>query len=64
MAQRRPGSTDRYRLATGRGARLDAADPLTHEEWLAVAHVDARDAEGRIFLAAPLDVETLDAGEP
>ncbi len=59
VAQRRPGSTDRYRLASGRGARLDAADPLTHEEWLAVAHVDARDAEGRIFLAAPLDVETL-----
>ena len=61
VAQRRSGSTDRYRLATGRGARLDASDPLTHEEWLAVAHVDARDAEGRIFLAAPLDVSTLTA---
>ena len=59
VAQRRPGSTDRYRLATGRGAKLDAADPLTHEEWLAVAHVDARDAEGRVFLAAPLDVSTM-----
>ncbi len=59
VAQRRPGSTDRYRLASGRGAKLDAADPLTHEEWLAVAHVDARDAEGRIFLAAPLDIDTL-----
>ena len=61
IAQRRAGSTDRYRLATGRGARLDVSDPLTHEEWLAVAHVDARDAEGRIFLAAPLDVSTVDA---
>lgn len=61
IAQRRPGSTDRYRLATGRGAKLDAADPLTHEEWLAVAHVDARDAEGRIFLAAPLDISTIEA---
>jgi ATP-dependent helicase HrpB len=61
VAQRRAGSTDRYRLAGGRGARLDAADPLTHEEWLAVAHVDARDAEGRIFLAAPLDPTTLPA---
>lgn len=59
VAQRRAGSTDRYRLAGGRGARLDAADPLTHEEWLAVAHVDARDAEGRIFLAAPLDPAAL-----
>lgn len=61
IAQRRPGSTDRYRLATGRGARLDAEDPLSREEWLAVAHVDARDAEGRIFLAAPLDISTIDA---
>jgi ATP-dependent helicase HrpB len=60
IAQRRGGSTDRYRLATGRGAKLDAADPLTHEEWLAVAHVDARDAEGRIFLAAPLDVSAVE----
>ena len=61
VAQRRAGSTDRYRLATGRGARLDVSDPLTHDEWLAVAHVDARDAEGRIFLAAPLDVAGLDS---
>ena len=63
IAQRRPGSTDRYRLATGRGARLDPADPLTHEEWLAVAHVDARDAEGRIFLAAALDPLAIEAEE-
>jgi ATP-dependent helicase HrpB len=60
VARRRAGSTDRYRLATGRGARLDPADPLTREEWLAVAHVDARDAEGRIFLAAPLEVTSLE----
>lgn len=60
VAQRRPGSTDRYRLATGRGAKLEAGDPLTREEWLAVAHVDARDAEGRIFLAAPLEVSTIE----
>ncbi len=60
VAQRRPGSTDRYRLATGRGAKLDIEDPLSHEEWLAVAHVDARDAEGRIFLAAPLDIRTME----
>jgi ATP-dependent helicase HrpB len=61
VAQRRAGATDRYRLATGRGAKVDAKDPLAHEEWLAVAHVDARDAEGRIFLAAPLDISTTEA---
>lgn len=59
VARRRPESKDRYRLATGRGARLGPGDPLTHEEWLAVAQVDARDAEGRIFLAAPLDISGL-----
>jgi len=59
VAQRRAGSTNSYRLASGRGARLESADPLTHEEWIAVAHVDARDAEGRIFLAAPLDPSAL-----
>jgi len=60
VAQRRAGSTNRYRLAQGRGARLEAGDPLTHCEWLAVAHVEARDAEGRIFLAAPLDISALE----
>jgi ATP-dependent helicase HrpB len=60
VAQRRSGSVGRYRLATGRGATLDPADPLTHEEWLAIAHVDARDSEGRIFLAAPLDIAAME----
>jgi ATP-dependent helicase HrpB len=59
IAKRRAESGGRYRLATGRGAKLDASDPLSREEWLAVAHVDARDAEGRIFLAAPLDVASI-----
>ena len=59
IAQRRQGSTHRYRLANGRGASLDPSDPLGASEWLAVAHVDARGADGRILLAAPVDPSTL-----
>ena len=53
IAQRR-GGAGQYRLANGKGAKLDAADPLAREEWLAVAALDGDRREARIFLAAPL----------
>ncbi len=49
----------RYRLANGRIAKLAEADPLIHDEWLSVAHLDAGSAEGRIFLAAPVNPDDL-----
>jgi len=49
----------RYRLANGRTAKLQESDPLIHEKWLAVAHLDAGQTEGRIFLASPLDPEDI-----
>lgn len=48
----------RYRLKNGRNARLSDGDPLASATWLAIAHVDAGTQEGRIFLAAPLDIDT------
>ena len=54
MAQARPGGTGAFRLVNGRGARLEAADPLAREPWLAVAELDDRGTEARIRLAAPL----------
>jgi len=45
----------RYRLANGRLASLPEHDPLSHEEWIAIAQLDAGTKEGKIFLAAPLD---------
>ncbi|HRA00558.1 MAG TPA: ATP-dependent helicase HrpB [Thermoflexales bacterium] len=59
IAQRR-GNTHRYRLANGRGVALPEHDPLQTNEWIVAADVDGgAQAEGRIFLAAPLDAADL-----
>ena len=44
----------RYRLSNGKIAKINEHDPLSHEPYLAIAHMDAGTTEGRIFLAAPL----------
>ncbi len=55
VAQVRDARVGQYKLANGRGVRLLEGDPMQHEAWLAVAHLDAgAGTEGRIFLAAPL----------
>jgi ATP-dependent helicase HrpB len=61
IAQRRPGSTGQFRLANGRGAALDPADPLASCEFLAVADLDGAAQTARIFLAARLDRADLEA---
>jgi ATP-dependent helicase HrpB len=48
-----------YKLSNGRLMKVDQHDPLVHFEWLAVAQADLGLNEGRIFLAAPLDVSDL-----
>lgn len=53
-----PGS-GRYRLANGRFARIAEPDVLTQYEWIAIARMDGGQAEGKIFLAAPLAIEEL-----
>jgi ATP-dependent helicase HrpB len=55
IAQQRTGTRERYKLASGRGVKLPSQDVLSNDPWLAVAHLDAGNDEGRIFLAAPLD---------
>lgn len=50
---------ERYRLVNGQIAKLNDHDPLSHEPWLAVAHLDAGNNEGRIFLAAPLNPDDV-----
>ncbi|AHM60103.1 ATP-dependent helicase HrpB [Flammeovirgaceae bacterium 311] len=57
IARRDTGN--RYRLASGRAARLPEADPLGNEQWLAIAHMDAGKGEGKIFLAAPINPKDL-----
>lgn len=49
----------RYRLSNGKIVKLHEHDPLSHETYLAVAHLDAGTAEGRIYLAAPLSPDDI-----
>ena len=59
IAFARPGNNAQFQLANGRYAMAGHRDDLAHEEWLAVAHVDARDGTGKIFLASPLNPQDL-----
>ena len=52
--RRREGARGRYVLRNGRGAALDATDPLGGEDLVAIAAVDDRMPESRVYLAAPL----------
>ncbi len=56
---KKENSSNRYRLANGRMALLPDHDPLSHEEWIAIAQLDAGAREGKIFLAAAFDPEEL-----
>lgn len=49
----------RYRLSNGKVAKINEQDPLTHEQYLAVAHLDGGTNEGKIFLAAPLSTSDI-----
>jgi ATP-dependent helicase HrpB len=59
VAACRPGSRERYLLASGKGARLPGDDALAGQPWLVAASLDAERQEGRIFLAAALNPEEL-----
>ena len=49
----------RFVLRSGRGVTLAKGQPLALEPFIAVAHLDNKGADGRIFLAAPLPEEEL-----
>jgi ATP-dependent helicase HrpB len=54
IAQQRTGHPGRFRLRTGRAAKLPRPQLLSDADYLVAAHVDARRQENRIFLAAPI----------
>ena len=61
VARRRANAGSlRYLLANGVGAVLPAHDPLAASEWIAIADVDARPQDARIFVAASLDRVDVD----
>ena len=61
IAGARSGSEGRYLLSNGRGAFLDGAQLLAREPWLVAAYLDAGEREAKIYLAAALTRETLEA---
>ncbi len=61
VAQRRGDTRGSFRLANGRGAWCDEADPLAASPYLAIAELDGDKQDARIFRAAPLARADLDA---
>jgi len=59
VAQSR-GSRGQFLLANGRGAFLPETDPMAGEPYLAVATLDGDARSARIFLAAPIDRDTIE----
>ncbi|OXM16098.1 ATP-dependent helicase HrpB [Paenibacillus herberti] len=59
IAQRRPDG--RYLLSVGRGAALPFAQPISAADYLVAAELDDSGTESRIDLAAPVQLEELEA---
>ncbi|SDT48324.1 ATP-dependent helicase HrpB [Paenibacillaceae bacterium GAS479] len=59
IAQRRPDG--RYLLSVGRGAALPFAQPISTADYLVAAELDDSGTESRIDLAAPVQLEELEA---
>jgi ATP-dependent helicase HrpB len=59
IAFARPGANAQFQLANGKFATAGHRDDLANEPWLAIAHIDAREGTGKIFMAAPLNPKDL-----
>jgi len=59
VALARNRESGRYQLASGRGARLREDEMRLRAPCIVAASLDARDEEGLIYLAAPLEEEQL-----
>ena len=55
VARRREGQPGRYVMRGGAGAVLAEPQHLTSSEWLAIAELDGKRGEARIYLAAQLE---------
>jgi ATP-dependent helicase HrpB len=61
IALRRPGDNPRFLLSGGKGARLEADDPLAGQRLLVVTDTDGDPREARIRLALPIGEAELRA---
>jgi ATP-dependent helicase HrpB len=64
IAARRGVMVGAFRMASGQGARISAADPLANQALLAVADLDLHGTEARIRMAAPLERAVLEQRFP
>jgi ATP-dependent helicase HrpB len=60
IAQRRPGGGARYLLRNGRGAAFPEPQSLSSEPYLVAAELDDAGREGRIQLAAPVELAQVE----
>ncbi|MET1028586.1 MAG: ATP-dependent helicase HrpB [Dongiaceae bacterium] len=64
LAQKRgrtPDGMESFRLSNGRGAVLAASDPLSNASFLAIGALDGDKRAARIFLAAPITLDEIEA---
>ena len=61
IAKVRSGRPGHFQMASGSGAFLNEADPLAYAPLLAIADLDGNRQNARVYLAAPMDEETLEA---
>ena len=59
IASARPGNNAQFLLSNGKIAAAGHRDDLANEPWLAIAHLDARNGLGKIYLAAPIQPKDL-----
>ena len=59
IACARVGNNAQFQLSNGSIAMAGHKDDLAHQPWLAVAHLNAREGMGKIFLASPLNPTDL-----
>jgi ATP-dependent helicase HrpB len=60
IAQRRAGGGARYLLRNGRGAAFPEPQSLSESPWLVAAELDDAGREGRIQLAAPVELADIE----
>jgi ATP-dependent helicase HrpB len=61
IGQRREGQRGRFLLRNGRGARFAEPQALEGADWIVVAEVEGRGREARIFRAAALSLDEIEA---
>lgn len=52
-----------YKLASGAQVFIDKKDPMSAHNWLAIASLNTTGKTGKVFLSAPIDIDTIPTTE-